>query len=627
MKDWFSDLPEPAVQRTQRRTRDPYFAALLRNILNLRMHIRQIQLEEQQLLLRYCKHMITEEDQKKEKPREKDAERARLNFLEQLSYVRKSRKQYRALLYDAITQRNNMIEAAELREEEQKNRDLQLWSLGRHREVDFFLFFLFSMQMIAMLLFIIFFEFDLTSKSVLKLNHIAAATDTGAPLAAPYTRYVDSALMLFAGFGFLMTFVKKYSFSGLAYGFLISAFAMEWSLLWLGLFEQVAAQGPLSKEFLSIPHLQSALYGATAVAVSCGAVLGRLDPLQLAIMAVLETFFFAVNVFLSEQVFSQSTVANSFAPNNFAEVFGRLDPGGSMFVHLFGCYFGLAVAFIFRPSKPEKPEDRDDRDERTDYTSNTFAFFGTVLAFVLFPMFNASHAYAENGGPQRVAINTVLALCGSIAGAFTISHSAIYSGNQFGPIEIHHATLAGGIAIANSAIYFLPPVGALVLGWFAGVISCACFLYFTPALRRYLRIGDAAGTHSLHGFPALLGSAFAMVIIALSDSIFETFSQRHAEVPVADRLKDSVLKDFNSTISVGYTFDIKPIDLFRESGADRSAMHAATLFVTLLIALVAGCLTGLCLKLFNVFFRTTIEEEDMYADKTAFNVPSDYPEE
>ena len=68
----------------------------------------------------------------------------------------------------------------------------------------------------------------------------------------------------------------------LAYGFLITAFALQWSIIWLGLLEQSANTGEdLQKNHLSIKHLQSALYGATAVAISCGSVLGRLDPLQL----------------------------------------------------------------------------------------------------------------------------------------------------------------------------------------------------------------------------------------------------------------------------------------------------------------------------------------------------------
>lgn len=37
--------------------------------------------------------------------------------------------------------------------------------------------------------------------------------------------------MVFLGFGFLMTFLKRYSFGGVAFNFLIAAFALQWSVL------------------------------------------------------------------------------------------------------------------------------------------------------------------------------------------------------------------------------------------------------------------------------------------------------------------------------------------------------------------------------------------------------------
>jgi ammonium transporter Rh len=158
---------------------------------------------------------------------------------------------------------------------------------------------------------------------------------------------------------------------------------------------------------------------------------------------------------------------------------------------------------FFRPAKTNT-EQRDERDERSDYPSNTFAFFGTVLCFLLFPSYNAAFAYNGGGGPQRIVINTVLALLASIVGALIISHVGRQTGNKFGPLEVHHATLAGGIAIASTSVYALPGVAALVLGFLVGVISCACYLYLTPALKRFARLVDTSGVHDLHGIPGLL---------------------------------------------------------------------------------------------------------------------------
>ena len=44
-------------------------------------------------------------------------------------------------------------------------------------------------------------------------------------------------LMLFAGFGLLLTFLRKYGFSAMGYNFLISALVIEWSTIMQGFFE------------------------------------------------------------------------------------------------------------------------------------------------------------------------------------------------------------------------------------------------------------------------------------------------------------------------------------------------------------------------------------------------------
>lgn len=37
--------------------------------------------------------------------------------------------------------------------------------------------------------------------------------------------------MMFIGFGFLMTFLKRYGYSSVGYNFLVAAFVLEWALL------------------------------------------------------------------------------------------------------------------------------------------------------------------------------------------------------------------------------------------------------------------------------------------------------------------------------------------------------------------------------------------------------------
>jgi ammonium transporter Rh len=43
--------------------------------------------------------------------------------------------------------------------------------------------------------------------------------------------------MMFIGFGFLMTFLKRYGFSSLGFNFLVAAFVLQWATLVGGFLE------------------------------------------------------------------------------------------------------------------------------------------------------------------------------------------------------------------------------------------------------------------------------------------------------------------------------------------------------------------------------------------------------
>lgn len=54
----------------------------------------------------------------------------------------------------------------------------------------------------------------------------------------PITKYIlllsgfeDTHVMIFIGFGFLMTFLKKYSYSALGFNWLLAAIVIQWALL------------------------------------------------------------------------------------------------------------------------------------------------------------------------------------------------------------------------------------------------------------------------------------------------------------------------------------------------------------------------------------------------------------
>jgi hypothetical protein len=53
-----------------------------------------------------------------------------------------------------------------------------------------------------------------------------------------YAVYQDVHTMMFIGFGFLMTFLRRYGYSSVGFNFLICVYVTEWSLLIRGWFEE-----------------------------------------------------------------------------------------------------------------------------------------------------------------------------------------------------------------------------------------------------------------------------------------------------------------------------------------------------------------------------------------------------
>ena len=72
-----------------------------------------------------------------------------------------------------------------------------------------------------------------------------------------------------------------------------------------------------------------------------------------------------------------------------------IDVGGAIFIHVFGAYFGIAVALVLRKREFTKSEER----EGSTYNSDKFAMLGTVFLWVFWPSFNG--ILANNDGYHR----------------------------------------------------------------------------------------------------------------------------------------------------------------------------------------------------------------------------------
>ncbi|PNF40087.1 Ammonium transporter Rh type B, partial [Cryptotermes secundus] len=209
--------------------------------------------------------------------------------------------------------------------------------------------------------------------------------------------FQDVHVMVFIGFGFLMTFLKRYGFSAIGFNLLIAALNVQWSILCSGFFHHGAEGHHID---ISITSLLSADLATAALLISFGAVLGKTTPLQLVIMGLIETAIFSGNEHLGLNVFKAK------------------DSGGSIFVHVFGAYFGLAVSFALGHGKIIS-QGPGLQKEGSSYNSDIFAMIGTVFLWLFWPSFNS--ALVDGDDQHRAVINTYLSLTACCVTAFAIS--------------------------------------------------------------------------------------------------------------------------------------------------------------------------------------------------------------
>jgi ammonium transporter Rh len=383
--------------------------------------------------------------------------------------------------------------------------------------------------------------------------------------ASDYSLFVDIHTMMLLGFGFLMAFLRRYSFGSVAFTFLLCAICIQWQLIMYGLICQGWNGSPagehlgwghnVHKYSLSLWSLVEADFGTVAVLVSLGAVLGRTSPSQLLMMAFIEIPLYCINFYI------------------VLHYLDITDTGGTITIFVFGCFFGLAASMILgRP--------RDITDNKSMYHSDMFAMIGTLLMWVYWPSFNAYRAfYPVNPQPHhhglirdsdrtRCYVNTVLALCASTVAAFMLSK--MLRRGKFEMMHIQNATLAGGVAIGICADLYTHPAGAIGIGFVAGLISTIGYAFMQMKMGMY----DTCGVLNLYGLPGILGAIASAITVG-------SYTNRGR-------------------------FDRS---LHRQAG-----FQIAGLVVTLGIALVGGAITGVLMKLLPspVF---------LYSDADDFIVP------
>ncbi|XP_025073173.1 ammonium transporter Rh type A [Pogonomyrmex barbatus] len=254
--------------------------------------------------------------------------------------------------------------------------------------------------------------------------------------------------------GFLMTFLKKYSQSAVGLTFLVGAILVQVALICEGLMNVKLGK----RAYISLGSLLSADVAVATPLISMGAVLGKVTYMQLIFMGIVELIMFTINKYVGETMFM------------------AVDAGDSMFVHVFGAYFGLAISFVF--GTKEKPKEH--ALEMSSYQSDVFAMIGTVFLWLFWPSFNSAGLTGDD--QQRAIINTLLSISASCVITFAVS-ALVSEDNKFNMVHVQNSTLAGGVAIGTAAGMMCQPVGALIVGAISGIISVLGYKYLTVIMK------------------------------------------------------------------------------------------------------------------------------------------------
>ncbi|GAB1301064.1 Ammonium transporter Rh type A [Apodemus speciosus] len=305
-----------------------------------------------------------------------------------------------------------------------------------------------------------------------------------------YPLFQDVHVMIFVGFGFLMTFLKKYGFSGVGFNLFLAALGLQWGTIVQGLIHKLG-----QKFHFGIYNMINADFSTATVLISFGAVLGKTSPSQMLIMTILEIATFAGNEYLVTEIFKMAS-----------------DTGASMTIHAFGAYFGLAVAgVLYRPGLRCKHP-----NEESVYHSDLFAMIGTLFLWIFWPSFNS--AIADPGINQyRAIVNTYLSLAACVITAYALS-SLVERRGRLDMVHIQNATLAGGVAVGTCADMEIPLYAAMTIGSIAGIISVLGYKFLSPLLANKLMIQDTCGVHNLHGLPGVLGGLASIVAVSWGKS-------------------------------------------------------------------------------------------------------------
>jgi len=310
-----------------------------------------------------------------------------------------------------------------------------------------------------------------------------------------YIAYRDIMAMLLLGFGYLMTFLKHYGLGAVGFTMMLSILSMELNIVVEFLIRFLYGEGGEANTTLPLPIDMATLidseFAAATLMITFGAMIGRATPLQMLIICISQSLFYAFNKVVLVLGFISAE-----------------DVGGSMTIHMFGAYFGLAASYAIGPAKDEGAMEASEPDK----VSDILALIGTTILWVYWPSFVGATETGLLLNEHHCIVNTILSLMASTTMTFYLSQKLNHG--KFDPVHVANSTLAGGVAIGSAGRLNIGPGAAILTGALSGAASVYGYAYSTPYLESTYSIFDTCGVGNLHGYPSVVGALLSVVFIA-----------------------------------------------------------------------------------------------------------------
>lgn len=310
-----------------------------------------------------------------------------------------------------------------------------------------------------------------------------------------YPQLQDIHVMVFVGFGFLMTFLKLGKWTAVSLNWLVGCFAFQFGVVALWFWHQVfTADDDEGWKILrmDITWIIRGDFIAATCLVTMGAVVGKLNMAQYLFLAAVEV--------------AVATLSQAICD----KLLGVLDIGSTYYVHTFGAYFGLACVWAMRKYHRNV---HDHENNSASYISNSFSMLGTIFLFMYWPSFNS--ALGSGAGSIRAIINTVLSLSSSVIAVFLVS---IFFHDGYLKMEtVLNACIAGGVVIGSSADLFESPYICMICGAAGGLLASFGVAFVEEFIADKFGIYDTCGVNNLHGMPGILGCFLSAIAVGVTE--------------------------------------------------------------------------------------------------------------